>query len=392
MLEPGLSSYKTDPEAAAKSLDPLLQLALDKVPKSSQKCTPIAVKATAGLRLIGEEKATAILDAVRSHLEKNYPFAVVSKESNGVAMLSGADEGAYAWVTVNYLLGNIVGGSSKSRPPTAAVFDLGGGSTQIVFEPTFADSKQKLPEGDHRYDLQFGKNHYSLYQHSHLGYGLNVARETIYSSIVTAHINAGVNVTSVPLVNPCLPPGAKLSDVSVNVGESEVSVDFVGPTESSMLQCQKIAEDMLNKQSECTMEPCSFNGVHQPSLVDSFLSESDLYVISYFYDRTFPLGMPSSFNIDELKDLAHKVCKGKDAYDSFSSIEGAVEELKKNPSWCGDLSYILSILHTGYDIPVQREVKIAKKIKDNELGWCLGASLPLLDKSTAGWHCKLTQE
>ena len=117
-----------------------------------------------------------------------------------------------AWVTVNYILGNIVPGkSSTSRPPTAAVFDLGGGSTQIVFEPTFAEPHLKVPEGDHKYDLQFGNNHYTLYQHSHLGYGLNVAREeTMYASIVKTYLKAGSSVSTTPLVNPCLPPGGKL--------------------------------------------------------------------------------------------------------------------------------------------------------------------------------------
>lgn len=249
-----------------------------------------------------------------------------------------------------------------------------------------------MPEGDHKYDLQFGNNHYTLYQHSHLGYGLNVARETMYASIVKTYLKAGSSVSTTPLVNPCLPPGGKLSGVKVTVDEKEYSVDFVGPKEPSMMQCQKIAEIMLNKEAECKVEPCSFNGIHQPSLVDSFLTESDLYVISYFYDRTFPLGMPSSFNIDDLKDLGKKVCTGKDSYDSFRAIDGAVKELEDNPQWCGDLSYMLAILHTGYDIPVSREVRIAKKIKNNELGWCLGASLPLLDKTTSGWTCKLTRD
>jgi guanosine-diphosphatase len=34
---------------------------------------------------------------------------------------------------------------------------------------------------------------------------------------------------------------------------------------------------------------------------------------------------------------------------------------------------VLSLLHTGYEMPLSREVNIAKKIKGNELGWCLGA-------------------
>lgn len=398
MLEPGLSSYKDDPEAAAKSLDPLLKLALDTIPQDSQGCSPVAVKATAGLRLIGEEAANRTLAAVRAHLENNYPFAVVSEENQGVAIMPGADEGVFAWVTVNYLLGNIVSDPNnkipiEKRPPTAAVFDLGGGSTQIVFEPRFSLEGQTLPKGDHRYDIKFGANHYSLYQHSHLGYGLNVARESVYSSVVSAYLKSGTDINTTPLVNPCLPPGAQLKDVKVKVdGESYVIPTMIGPKESSILQCQKIAEVLLKKEAECPVEPCSFNGIYQPSLISNFAREGDLYVISYFYDRTFPLGMPSAFSVDDLKDLAHKVCRGKDAYDSFEAIPDAVSQLKENPQWCGDLAYMLAVLHYGYDIPVHREVKIAKKVKGNELGWCLGASLPLLDQSSAGWSCRVTKQ
>lgn len=398
MLEPGLSSYKDDPIAAARSLDPLLDLALATIPVDYRGCTPIAVKATAGLRLIGEEAANRTLAAVRSHLEVNYPFAVVSPENDGVAIMPGADEGVYAWVTVNYLLGNIVSDPNnkipiEQRPPTAAVFDLGGGSTQIVFEPRFKISGDNLPQGDHRYDIKFGANHYTLYQHSHLGYGLNVARESVYSSIVANYIKSGVDIATTPLVNPCLPPGVTLKDVKVKIDESSYVVPtMIGPKESSILQCQKIAETLLRKEAECPVEPCSFNGIYQPSLTSNFAREGDLYVISYFYDRTFPLGMPSAFNIDDLKDLAQKVCRGKDAYDSFEAIPNAVSQLSENPQWCGDLAYMLSVLHHGYDIPVHREVKIAKKVKGNELGWCLGASLPLLDQSSAGWSCRVTQQ
>ena len=70
--------------------------------------------------------------AVRNRLETQYPFPVVSDEKEGVVIMDGSDEGVYAWITTNYLLGKI-GGPDHS--PTAAVFDLGGGSTQIIFEP-----------------------------------------------------------------------------------------------------------------------------------------------------------------------------------------------------------------------------------------------------------------
>ncbi len=130
----GLSAYPDDPQGAARSLDQLMDEAMRVVPDKLKACTPIAVKATAGLRLLGPEKSQKILDAVRDHLEKDYPFPVVSREDNGVAIMDGSDEGVYAWITTNYLLGNI---GAPEHDETAAVFDLGGGSTQIVFEPNF---------------------------------------------------------------------------------------------------------------------------------------------------------------------------------------------------------------------------------------------------------------
>src|SRR5204862_416348 len=149
---------KEDADGAAKSLDPLMDVALKTVPKSYQSCSPVAVKATAGLRLLGEDMSDKILEAVRHRLETKYPFPVVSKEKGGVQVMDGKDEGVYAWITTNYLLGKI-GGSEET--PTAAIFDLGGSSTQIVFQPLFKQPNPdrmhgQLPDGDHKYSLKFG--------------------------------------------------------------------------------------------------------------------------------------------------------------------------------------------------------------------------------------------
>ena len=119
----GLSSYKEDAEGAAKSLDVLMDIAMKNVPDKIKSCTPVAVKATAGLRKLGPEMSERILKAVRHRLETEYPFPVVSEDKGGVEVMDGKYEGVYAWITTNYLLGKI-GGPDKS--PTAAVFDLGG--------------------------------------------------------------------------------------------------------------------------------------------------------------------------------------------------------------------------------------------------------------------------
>lgn len=374
----GLSSYKADAEGAAKSLDVLMDVAMSKVPEKLKGCSPVAVKATAGLRKLGPELSDNILKAVRNRLETKYPFPVVSEAKGGVQVMDGKDEGVYAWITTNYLLGKI-GGPDKS--PTAAVFDLGGGSTQIVFEPTFKSSSKGMPEtlseGDHKYKLDFGGRSFELYQHSHLGYGLMAARESIHQAVAQAKhdVLAATDPawSSKPLLNPCIAPGmSREINVTLASGE-EITTTMVGPTEGgSAAQCRGLAEKILQKEANCTLAPCSFQGVHQPSLEKTFARE-DVYIFSYFYDRTQPLGMPASFTIRELWDTTAKVCEGKSAWGVFDGISGAREELEGRPEYCLDLSFMMALLHTGYEMPVGRELKIAKKIKGNELGWCLGA-------------------
>ncbi|EEP78524.1 guanosine-diphosphatase [Uncinocarpus reesii 1704] len=389
----GLSSYGADAEGAAKSLDPLMQVALDTVPEEYRSCSPVAVKATAGLRMLGPDLSQKILEAVRHRLETQYPFPVVSKERGGVEIMDGKDEGVYAWITTNYLLGNIGGPGNN---PTAAIFDLGGGSTQIVFEPMFK-VPEKMEDGDHKYELTFGGRKFTLYQHSHLGYGLMAARNAIHKAIIDAKHSSNAedkSWLSTPIVNPCVGPGMEVH-VNVTLGEDhalgeKVQVKMAGPTGApSAAQCRGIADKVLQKDAQCALKPCSFNGIHQPSLAKTFARE-DVYIFSYFYDRTAPLGMPDSFTLRDLQHLTNTVCAGEGSWGVFEGIADALEELKGRPEYCLDLNFMLSLLHHGYEMPLDREVKTAKKIDGNELGWCLGASLPLLSKDS-GWQCRIKQ-
>lgn len=90
-VKPGLSAYARDPTAAAASLDPLLEEAYRVVPESLRKCTPVEVKATAGLRLLGQQESEAILDEVRNRLETNWDFTVSGERA--VEIMDGKDEG-----------------------------------------------------------------------------------------------------------------------------------------------------------------------------------------------------------------------------------------------------------------------------------------------------------
>lgn len=118
--KPGLSDYRGSPVEAAESLRGLMDHAMEGVPADMRRCTPIAVKATAGLRLLGEEESSAILKAVETWLENSWPFKLVQ---DGVTVMDGRDEGksragagagagtsadpllpgVYAWITINFV-------------------------------------------------------------------------------------------------------------------------------------------------------------------------------------------------------------------------------------------------------------------------------------------------
>jgi apyrase len=70
-------------------------------------------------------RAQGLLDAAR-HVLAASPFAVAA---DAVSIMDGADEGAYQWVTINYLLGRLGGPASH----TVATVDLGGGSVQMAY-------------------------------------------------------------------------------------------------------------------------------------------------------------------------------------------------------------------------------------------------------------------
>ena len=195
-------------------------------------------------------------------------------------------------------------------------------------------------------------------------------------------------LATVNLTNPCIPPGKSASNVKVEVKNDEIyMVNMDGPPTTTPAHCRFLAESTLNKEVECTNKPCSFNGIYQPSLTRAFHDAADMYVFSYFYDRTSPLGFPSSFTLDELKQLTNLVCSGDNLW-KYIFFDEHLKALNEETQWCLDLSFITALLHTGYSIPLNRELKTAKVIDNNELGWCLGASLPLLSKESSGWKCK----
>lgn len=139
------------------------------VPSEKWSTTPIALKATAGLRLLGQKHAEKLLDVVRKVLENSGFLA----DEDSVGIMDGTDEGIFSWFTVNFL------SERMGRTNTIAALDLGGGSTQVTY--SISDKKDLTDIKDYVHSIAVLKKDINVFTHSYLGLGLMAVRHAIFT-------------------------------------------------------------------------------------------------------------------------------------------------------------------------------------------------------------------
>ncbi|XP_051567668.1 ectonucleoside triphosphate diphosphohydrolase 8-like isoform X2 [Myxocyprinus asiaticus] len=169
----GISSYVQNPPGAGESLKKCLAVAKAAIPSGQQRATPVYLGATAGMRLLSLEnksQADIILAEVTKTIQ-SYPF-----DFRGARILTGMEEGAYGWITINYLFESFIKHTFEGKwvhPKAGRILgalDLGGASTQISF--TLRDPV-RVPESSFNPKLYGYK--YEVYTHSYQCYGKDQA-------------------------------------------------------------------------------------------------------------------------------------------------------------------------------------------------------------------------
>ncbi|KAE9549264.1 hypothetical protein FO519_007529 [Halicephalobus sp. NKZ332] len=342
-VKPGLSSFADNPAGAASSVEILLSHAMTVIPKRLVPHTPIILQATAGLRLLSKEEADSILVHVKQTVEAS--GLLLGDEAVGI--LSGREEGVFAWFTLNFLTGRLSFIEEDAEDRTAVALDLGGGSTQITF------NQQVSSDGDedsHHVSI-FGRE-FQLYSHSYLGNGLIAARLSIASLLGEED--------STLLETHCLPHGVTIEDWKYAGKTFQVHPSEEASFEKCLEQANHFVENITT--------------VKKIEKLNSF----PIFAFSYFYDRGVQVGMVRTepktrggwVQAKQFKIAAEQACNMK--------AEEVGEEHWK-PWLCMDLTYIYSLLSTGYGISDEKNIHLTKKMRDMEVSWALGAGFHLLN-------------
>ncbi|KAJ8410143.1 hypothetical protein AAFF_G00201240 [Aldrovandia affinis] len=333
-VKPGLSAYADMPERGGDTVRQLLKVAKKTVPRLEWKRTPVVLRATAGLRLLPEEKARALLEQVQQVFDESKFFI----PSDSVGIMNGTNEGILAWVTVNFLTGHLYSNSNK----TVGTLDLGGGSTQITFLPK---SKKTIEASPADYIARFDmfNSTYELYTHSYLGHGLKAARLAALGALGAEGLEWRVFASS------CLPRKFRedwaFGGITYKVSGVEEGTSGYKPCYEEVLRVVKGA-------------------VHQPL---ELKGSSIFYAFSYYFDRAVDSGLidgsrGGTVEVRDFKNRAKEVCNKMSKYRTVS------------PFLCMDMAYITCLLKEGFGFKEDTVLQLTKKVNNVEASWALGAA------------------
>ncbi|KAF8730773.1 hypothetical protein HU200_016636 [Digitaria exilis] len=344
---PGLSSFAGKPKEAAKSILPLLEKAKSVVPSRLTKKTPLKLgvlfffhffssdqwnlQATAGLRLIGHQKAEQILDAVRDLVHKKSKFQC---KHNWINVLEGSQEGSYMWVALNYLLDKLGGDYSQ----TVGVIDMGGGSVQMAYAVSGnAAARAPVDNGDDPYitkEYLKGKD-YHVYAHSYLRYGAFAARAEILKS------------KNGPF-SSCM-----LRGFSGKYTYNGKQYDATARADGAVYEkCREEIINALKLNAPCHTKNCTFDDSKAPS----------------------GQAAPTGFMVAAKKACQLDVKKAKVAYPNIGDMNV--------PYLCMDLIYTYTILVDGFGLQPMKKITFVSKVKHGEYyieaAWPLGTAIEAL--------------
>lgn len=371
-VNPGLSAHAEDPEGAGRSLIELLEFGKGRVPKKFRGETEIRLMATAGMRLLNLEVQERILESCRMVLRKSgFKF-----RDEWASVITGSDEGVYAWVVANYALGTL--GSDPRE--TTGIIELGGASAQVTFV-----SGEPVPPEFSRI-IKFGNVTYSIYSHSFLHFGQNAAFEAFRESLTAAvYRSAFDSLKKGMLLDPCTPKGYfhaieswELSPDSAEKNRFLTSIHSRG----NFSECRSAVLTLLQKGKEkCSYQHCNIGSTFIPKLQGKFLATENFFYTSKFF------GLNQRAFLSDLIVAGENFCG-----DDWLRLKRKHHSLSDDDlvHYCFSSAYIVALLHDSLGIALDnKRIGYANRVGNIPLDWALGAfilqSTAALDMQHPDW-------
>ena len=292
-------------------------------------------------------------------------YSPFSFDPTHALVISGEEEGAYAWLAVNALKGNL--GSDRGQS-TVGVIDVGGASVQLSF----------VPEENH-YVLQncypislTDQSTYRLYAKSYLHYGMVEANRRLASNIITENI---LKVDSVSEINnPCFYQGMNFSpDFATKAYKIPISVQMTGT--GDFAKCIQELEKLFDKQSiTCFVRDCTFDGVYQPRLDQRpFIGIGNVGKVLQM------AGIPAESTLKQVRTTGAKICSM--SYQQVQQEYPAITS-KALKNLCFSVSYIYTLLTYGLGFTISdvtdptgkmSQIEFSNVISETRVDWALGA-------------------
>ncbi|XP_074855472.1 ectonucleoside triphosphate diphosphohydrolase 7 isoform X2 [Carettochelys insculpta] len=395
-IKPGISMLATTPDQASHYMHPLLSFAAAHVPVTKHKETPLYILCTAGMRLLPESQQAAILEDLVKNVPLEFDFLFSETQAE---VISGKQEGVYAWIGINFVLGRFdheeeedamvtvaLGGQTESlvRKRTVGILDMGGASLQIAYEvpsmEVFSSPQQEesakslLAEFNLGCDVQHTEHVYRVYVNTFLGFGGNLARqryeELVLNQTSVQHRLQGQQIgttAETPFLDPCLPVG--LEDTSEREGQT-LHIRGRGDWQA----CAQLLHPLL----------AGING-SQASLTSTYqapidFNNSEFYGFSeFFYCTEDVLRLGGHYHAPSFARAAQDYCSL-----SWSVLTQRFQEGLFSPHadqhrvkyQCFKSAWMYQVLHKGFHFPLDySSLHMAQLVYDREVQWTLGAIL-----------------
>jgi len=265
---PGISAYAGKLEGVEDYVEDLIQHLKDEVPESAfprglWATTPFMWFATAGMRLLPSKEAADLTNKLRqvAHDKSVVPFKFVDRWAR---TLSGEEEGAFAWISLNYRNGLF----TQEGVEEYGVVETGGASSQMTF----------LYRGNilsNKFNVIIDRKLYPLYTHSYLYFGQEQIQRRIFKNECLCKnpkagaaceecLNAAGNYDGKPVESACLIAGytRKVNVSRFDSGLEDIEINMVGTGDPA--QCAVEMEYLFRPDYTCFTKPCSFAGIYQP--------------------------------------------------------------------------------------------------------------------------------